>query len=65
MQIVNGFDKKSVLSAIYTKNASEFYPVSVLNKIMHISLVNFGMVKLCEKWYIIVCNKAKDFIVID
>ena len=32
---------------------------------MHISLVNFGMVKLCEKWYIIVCNKAKDFIVID
>ena len=30
-----------------------------------VSLVNFGMVKLCEKWYIIVCNKAKDFIVID
>lgn len=64
-KLLTDLDKSRFLSAIYTKNASEFYPVSVLNKIMHISLVNFGMVKLCEKWYIIVCNKAKDFIVID
>ena len=65
-KLLTDLDKKSVFYRQYTlKNASEFYPVSVLNKIMHISLVNFGMVKLCEKWYIIVCNKAKDFIVID
>ena len=56
----DGFGEKVGLYRKYTlKNASEFYPVSVLNKIMHISLVNFGMVKLCEKWYIIVVIKLR------